>query len=805
MIPAKKLESFESSLISGQYNLLLGSGISLDSTNGHGDLLPGAEALRTRLCSLKNVKESTSLQRVYQLLSENEITKELTDRFANCNPHSSLMPLPMYLWRRLFTFNIDDCIERLYESTAEGKQSLFPLNFDASFEPTPDLRQLQSIHLHGWVRLAHSGYVFSHAEYMRLVSTENPWMHLLAEILATEPFIIAGTSLNEVDLEYYLSHRSPATPRRGRGPSLLIEPAPDDATRADCERHGLVLVEATFAQFLAWLRTAVPAPPTVHDLIVPDVGKLFPSSLVSPQQMLTFFSDFRLVEAADRPRSPAPSPFLYGRAPRPSDLDQHLDIPRQDVGPVTEAVERMLRGVDNNRMIVVMDEAGVGKTTVIHRVGHDFARKGRPVLAVQTTARIDPRAAADCLSTLTTPALLIVDGLADHAEQLSEIVQDVRLASKIVVLASERAYRREFVELVFGDWPLSISKLKPLTLNERQQLIELLRRYGLAAAPEMRNVSEFANLLRNDPVAVAVCRILSDFKPIDSIVESLWSACDKLYRLPYICVSIARHCLSVGLKYSILQSVMGPRSPLTDLFTDTVPLRLADNAEDEDYVVPLNAVIAERVLDRAINRDENLVYDAFLRMAKALAPHVNRYAIMRRSPEARLATRLFDADKIAKPMLRNRTNEWYVACQLDWAWNSRYWEQRALLASESDPETALQYARHAVAIERHPFTLTTLGKLLFLAIERGVLARDAGFKQAFDSLRSAIEAERGWARSTVHPFATLFTGAARFIDNGGTLSTRDRDTLAELLAEARSVFPHDRGLQSAAQRVENLL
>ena len=89
--------------------------------------------------------------------------------------------------------------------------------------------------------------------------TNNPWMHMLSEILATEPFIIAGTSLNEPDLEYYLSFRNESTPQRGRGPSLLIEPYHTAVTEFDCQRFGLVLVKSDFSDFLAWLHREVPA------------------------------------------------------------------------------------------------------------------------------------------------------------------------------------------------------------------------------------------------------------------------------------------------------------------------------------------------------------------------------------------------------------------------------------------------------------------------------------------------------------------------------------------------------------------
>ena len=154
----------------------------------------------------------------------------------------------------MFTFNVDDVIEKLYNSSAFAKQSLRPINYRYLLEPTPDSGELQAVHLHGWVGEPHEEFVFSHTEYARVMRELNPWTHMLSEILATEPFIISGTSLNEGDLEYYLSTRSLTTPRKDRGPSLLVEPYPTIVTEKDCERYGLILVPATFGDFMQWLR-----------------------------------------------------------------------------------------------------------------------------------------------------------------------------------------------------------------------------------------------------------------------------------------------------------------------------------------------------------------------------------------------------------------------------------------------------------------------------------------------------------------------------------------------------------------------
>ena len=710
---------------------------------------------------------------MYSLLDEAQRKVELVDAYANCRPGASLSLVPHFIWRRLFTFNIDDVLEVLYGSTPSAKQTLIPLNFDAPFEPTPDRPELLAVHLHGWTGQPDHGFVFSYTEYARVMTTMNPWMHLLSEILATESFIIAGTSLNEIDLEYYLSYRSEATPRRGRGPSLLIEPYPDTATEADCKRYGLVLVKATFGAFLEWLHQQFPAPPSISELIVPDVRALFNAD-IRATRFLRFFADFKQVVAGDSPKATSPSPFLYGREPQQDDLDQHIDIPRADNGLIQAQVETMLESVSHGgpRLLIALDEAGAGKSTVISRIGHDLARRGRPVLAVHTLSRIDAQNALDCLSTTVTPILLLADGVADHAEQIHELLADPRSAGKLVVLAAERSYRQELVDVVLGDLIPVTRHLQPLDQHELRQLIELFDRYGLVANKDaIRDSSGYARRLRGDPVAIAVCRILNDFRPLEAIVSSLWTESPQELQLPYLCVALSQRCHTAGVRYSILQSLVGTRLSLSRLFAADVALRITENREDHDYVVTMNAVIGERVLQRIVRRDPALLLRAFQAIARGLAPHVNRRAMMLRSPEARLAGRLFDADKIVKPLLGQNAEPFYISCQEQWRWNSRYWEQRALLIADADLDTAVRYARHAIAIEWGPFPLTTLGKLLLRQMEHTQPPDEALFNEAFDNLATAIRKEDYRSRIRIHPYVTLFAGASRFVEGGGSLTS----------------------------------
>jgi hypothetical protein len=807
MLTGDPLRLFRETLLAGSYNLLLGAGVSLDSTNSKGVKLRSAGQLTGDLCTLKNVRASTPLHRVYPLLSPDEIKIHLIDPYSGCAPGPSLAPLPNYVWRRIFTFNVDDVIESLYERAGPKKQNLTSINFNAAFEPTPSRDELQIIHLHGTVRESATGFVFSYTEYARVMTGNNPWTHMLAEILATESFIIAGASLDEVDLEYYLSRRSDSTPRRGRGPSLLIEPYPDAVTHAVCERHGLTLVTATFGDFLNWMRGAFPSPPTIAELYVPAAPDLF-AVAPTPTDQLRFFTDFRIVNAGDKPRATTPTPFLYGKPPDQSDLDSHLDIPRHDAGRLLQEVEDAFKNITTEpKLILVSDPAGTGKSTILQRVGHDWIRRGNHVLAVQAVARLDVDTAIRCLATVRRPILLLADGIADYAEQILPLLQDVSLKGKLVVLASERSYRQGYVELIFGGVSTIIGGISDLNRTERRQLVALYTGFGLVGTPEaIHHPERYSELLRGDPIAVAACRILNDFRPLHDIVESLWAAADAAHRLPYLSVALAVHCVSTGIRYSIVQAIAGMGTPLAAMMDgNKVPLAIDYSDIGRNYLIPLNGVLGDQILHRAVRHDSAMLRQAFSRVAACLAPHVNRRAIMLRTPEARLASRLFNVDTITKPLLGNHAEDFYIEAREQWRWNSRYWEQRALLTAETDLLTAVQHARHAVSIETHPFTLTTLGKLLLQQMDLGGPDRESLFSEAFDGLASAIKREGARSRIRIHPYMTLFAGASRFLENGSDLTQSQNAELVEFMKEAKYAFHYDRPLLALAQRLEALL
>jgi len=796
-------ESFRDTLFAGRYNLLLGAGASLTSKNKAGQPLRSTEKLRADICALTGAGTATSLTRAYGLLNPAQRQAELVIKYSGCTPAEELRMLPDFIWKRLFTFNIDDAVEAAYG--AGSQQELVALNFDSTFEPDTDKSELQCVHLHGTVQQPDSGFVFSYLEYARALRGNNPWMLLLSEILPAEPFIIAGTSLNEVDLEFYLGRRSASTPRRSRGPSLLIEPYPDAATLADCARYDLTLVKATFAEFMHWLGAEFDARPTLKALTVPPTDQLFRSE-VAASFLLRFFNDFELVAGRNLPKGTVPRPFLYGAEPRWSDIEEHLDVERTATQTVMTWATNWLGSPNlDNRFFLISDDAATGKSTVLKRVGHDLAALGHVVLDVRTLSRIDIRTAAYCLGELAHPCIVLVDNLADYVEQIRELHATTEEGGLVAFIGAERRYRQEYIDLIFSDLPIPSQKLTGPTNREFEQLLRNYQDAGLLANKNLNDLNAAVNL-RRDSIAVAVCRILNDFRPIERIVESLWAAATPDQRKVFLACALAQRCHGTGVRYTVLQFVGGLHFSVDSMIGSESPLPLATNTYDDDFLLPQSAVIGERILAYASKVDKELMLDVFTSLANGLAPRVNRKAITMKTPEAKLAGRLFDGDKIVRPLLDAEAESFYVSAKSAWEWNSRYWEQRALLIVDRDIRTALQYARHAVAIEEHSLPLTTLGKVLLRSLDSaGPVEKQHVFDEAFSILNKAISKEADNARVTIHPFVTLLTGAARYIERGGSLTLEQRDNIDQHLDEARHRFGGDRGLLLIVERLDQLL
>jgi hypothetical protein len=388
----------------------------------------------------------------------------------------------------------------------------------------------------------------------------------------------------------------------------------------------------------------------------------------------------------------------------------------------------------------------------------------------------------------------------------------------IAVLGTERNYRTAYIKQALANIPSRIIDGLELRYIEAERLVNLYLRLGMVGRPEAaKNPNAFARQIVGDPIAVAACRVLNDFRPLERIIKTIIADASVIDRKRYLVAALAQFCISSGVRYEILASVAG-RENWDKQFDVKHPMPLSYfYGTDRSFVVPLNSTIASRILETLATSHPELMIEVFISLANAIAPRVNRNAIRQRAPEARLAGRLFDYDQITRHFVGDAAPSFYAATRESWQWNSRYWEQVALMhlaQYQSEPESengqdsldqAVYHARHAVAIENHPFTLTTLGRVLIAQLDQENVSRSSTYEEAFNRLTAAIELERSWTPPTVHPYVTLFSGTRHFITLGGSLTSDQRARILTHIDEAERLFPRDPDLAQLMSSLRGFL
>jgi hypothetical protein len=795
-------------LFAQKYNLLLGAGVSLDSTDRLGKALLRSEDLRQKLCNITGSRENSPLWRVAGLLTPHQIRTHITEQFFGSKAGPTLRLLTRFPWKTAYTLNVDDALENAYETEIGRVQQVVSVNYTRPFEAFRNPNELAAIHLHGFVRLPEDQYVFSLQEYVGLQRKLNPWVHTLSNLIVTEPFIIAGTSLFEPDLEFFFGHRASNSPVLARAPSLLIEPYPDAGTARDCERLGIQLVKATLAEFLEWTLANFGSPPTPLSLREPRHA---PRTIGtnSIHTGTAFWHDFDFVPPAAKSSEKMPlsvSPFIFGRAPSWDDVRNSRDVPLRGQLAITDEIRRWQATSEVREVLCLEGFAGSGKSTDIRRALTELAQHGLQVFFLRARDGFDTESAAKYFSNVVDPILIGTESLAEHGDQLVELIGRLDQKKRVCILGAERAYRMRLVREIFAPELLKIYSIQKWQIDETTELVKRYASLGLIGdARATANPREFAEKISKDPVSEAICRILNDFRPLRQIAASLWNDTIASGRTAYLTVALAHYCHPAGLRREIICGAF-PGELVVGLSDKIAPLRICVAPDDDEFLVPANATVAKLLLEEMARQKPKRLVEIAAQLANAIAPYVSREAIRQRTAEARLAGRLFDADGVLPELWGDSFHELYDLTLDRWKWNSRYWEQLALYVSSKDRKLAVQHARHAVSIERHPFPMTTLAKILFSAVLDEEPPRRDFFSEALTLMEDTLKIEQEWERGrTRTAYRTLIDGSIGYLEAGGSLTIKQRRFLETAAADALKWFAVDANIPDRAQRLVELI
>lgn len=691
---------------------------------------------------------------------------------------------------------MENAIEKLIANPSGLGDQLEIKNFLDNFSDYSPLKLQSIVHLHGLITQAERGYVFSYAEYAKNIARPNSWMLTLVQLIRGEPFIVAGTSLDEIDVTYYLEHRNSNSTRGDLAPSILVEPYPDRLTQQLCENHELCLFTGTVLDFFSTLETRFGPAPAFWNVPPP---KYLASIPVENRDKIAFETSFeavpRLVAAETRI-----APFLLGAPLTWAMLEARADIPRDVFSGIFSEIQRYAKDFDY-RVFLLLDEPGSGKSALLRRLAYQLAKQERNVFFFTGLELIEEKKCAQILDALTGPCYIFVDDWADHFGFFGRILAELR-RKDIIFVGTERTYRRPYIESGLSEDNFAIVESQlDLDSREAQRLIIQFQKEGLSSEGALagQELSRFSRSIANNSISVAGCRIQNNFHAFDKIVGKLLTESGGEETRIYATVGVARYCYAGGVHRSVLYDAQ-PSDKIATMLDVYSPLPIVFADRAKQYIIPARSATADRAVSILHREDPGILSDVFVSLANAVAPRVNRDEIRKRAPAAKLAGALLDFDRLVRRFINEHAEYFYDQIKERWDWNSRYWEQCALLkldrylADKSNRrllEEGIQNARYAYSIESHPLSLTTLAKLIFMALDNGTDAQAELFEEGWDLINQSIDIEANWANVKATAFVVCFNGVLSYLRAGGNLNGAQTERLRDVIS-----ITHRRNMRS---------
>lgn len=735
---------------------------------------------------------------------------EILEReFKHVTPSIEYDILSKYVWRRIYTLNIDDGLDR-----SLSRNSLQNINRvsarDPVIEKDPFFNSLEYIKLNGTVDRLQDGIIFSQSEYARATATHLPWYSQCASDFVRIPILFIGTQLNEPLLKFHIERYQTLNPEP-QGVSFLIAKSATAIQIAALKRYNIEFIAGTLKDFTSWLKAALPTPPTPDNLARENIPQL--KALLNAPKSREFASLFEHVTAVKRGTLPdtavdvgsAIRDFYKGFKPSWKDI---VDSIPAKLEILTLGVSRVQSFdlASNRRLLPVIGPAGAGKTTLLMQVAWQISHDADwsvYFLHSQPQSLLDTLEAIEKTST-TTKVLVAIDNIEFSTEHIAFALKSARL-TKTVLLGAERenswSRRGRHVLSEFYQPPLYV---RDFTAADAHRLLDQLKLYGswtrLGKMSQKERIRELVDRSKKQLLIALMEATLG--RGFEQIIEDEYAAIDtpeeRLFLVTVALITDRRCEAPVSLVDRALEKMSILRRSAA--FALELAGIIHKNQEKLSARHPVYAkYLVERVIDPAIATVAiNGLLQAFADYKAPVIQNIPR-------DEATLYKSLIN-HKFLFEILKgheSRVIKVYRDLEKKFESDGLFWLQYGLsLRDFGDHPGALDKLRIARSAYPMPHTLHALAQQLLLSAEHSAnstiglgLADEA--KQILDSLDDIIDSD------DTYPIVTLAEGYTavlrKHVSEDDARSAARRYAL--ILSDRASKNPQHARLQRSYERM----
>lgn len=428
------IQKIDRCLLSGNPILFTGAGFSVGSVNGIGDKLPTGNGLQKKILTdlLGYREDSTEYNELMKSslsdicsFAESEISSQklqdyIIATFSECTAQSYQRTIANFpKWKRIYTINIDDVFEN-----ASEKGSLVVQNAEKQFTYSR-AKQREYIKLHGCVRNRSGRLVFSNQQYVdSMLNSTDYRFSCFARDMQIENFVVIGTEMNEINLDYYLSLFSTVSNKTTRGQLFFINPNPGLVFKSKVTKVGAHIIEWTAEQFAEHLKEISKDAVTMtnnHDI----------------EDFLCVKNKFDIDKKFKGYKS-----FLYfGQHPEYRDIIFDWDFINPAINALYESIkDSIYEGTGHKLMLSLYGKSLTGKSTYLKRLAINLVNDNVAVYDF-CGKRFDIKdICSKCRKVQNTNIALIIDNASFYYSEIQYLLHSFPLEKNILVLCSASTY-----------------------------------------------------------------------------------------------------------------------------------------------------------------------------------------------------------------------------------------------------------------------------------------------------------------------------------------------------------------------------
>lgn len=365
-------------IVNGRFVLLLGAGSSYGSTNRLKNSPPIGYELTKFIAEEAGFEldESDELADVYASglnhLGDIGMQKLLEKHFKHCIPSPEYIELVKYPFPRIYTFNIDDAIEKAAGSITGNIFNVRRRNsriedFDSFFS------QMDLIKLNGDINNPEEGYIFSPTEYGEGSADEPIWYMELARDYHRFTFMFIGTKMKEPLFRHQVEKYKKRTGDQSLKSYLLV-PKLSQIQEKSLEGSNIEYINGTLSDFIDWMKKTFPNGLIPKDILLNTRPEMvyfsendqvrLNKSVITALDKVTHVNRANLLNHEES-NQPTVKEFFKGFKPTWSDVINNIPALLDNTRKIINAC---VSDDGNTKLFMILGPAGSGKTTALKQL-----------------------------------------------------------------------------------------------------------------------------------------------------------------------------------------------------------------------------------------------------------------------------------------------------------------------------------------------------------------------------------------------------------------------------------------------------